>query len=409
MKHSALGSECLLILFFSLYFQPVVIERISEQLDVCFRTSSVIFFLLIVFIKTIRKKKIVLNSRFNIAFSIFVIWDLMCILIMAPNKVLDFIKELFYIAEFGVVLNLYSDEKESVWNSLAIVSIVYIIINAITLCIFPRGFFMSYLGSSIERSQWILGSKNNIALYAILFLMFIHVKTRSINKIMLFLIDIITFLTVACSGSSGLKFMGGSSTGIAACGICIILLLLNSNDKLNVLKPILNMKSCIIILFLLNIIFLYGTIPFGNYISGLFNKKLVYGGRIPIWQSSLHYIKESLLCGYGYNKAGYRLFNGSKMIFTTYTYNTALGIMIRYGLISLLLLLIIFISVKRNKSFEYRICMCIFFSLGIWGIMNELDLRYIFIPLLCLEFIEPESVDIKKQKTNVIAIVKKIG
>ncbi|MDC7292850.1 O-antigen ligase family protein [Butyrivibrio sp. DSM 10294] len=386
-------SELVLFVFFLLYFQPVIIERISGQLDFVSRMLNVVMFVSIAFVRTIRNKRLVIGSRFNSMFIVFNIWNIICILFMAPGIIFDYFKELIYIVEFWTILNLYSDEIDCVWNSLSIVSATYIIINSLSLLMWPNGLFYSHMGSSIERAQWILGSKNNIALYTIIFLMFIHIKEYKTHKSTIMLIDIIAFMTVACSGSNGFQIVGGSSTGIAACAICIMLLSLNVKNRLGNFRMTSSLTNCLVLLSVFNAVFLFGSMTFGNYISGLFNKKLIYGGRIPIWQTSLKYISKSPLFGYGYNRFGYRFFNGSRTLLTTYTYNTVLGILIRYGLISAILLALVIISVKKSNTYITRIVICIFFSLGIWGIMNELDFRYIFIPLICIESSKEEYND----------------
>lgn len=83
---------------------------------------------------------------------------------------------------------------------------------------------------------------------------------------------------------------------------------------------------------------------FSDFILNTLDKSITLGGRIPVWEKSLYYIKEQPLIGFGYETRSVTL---SKIIFN-HTHNIVLEILYRGGIIGLVLFIVLLIVMGRK-------------------------------------------------------------
>ena len=368
-----------LFIFWLLFFLPLAVSHFEPKLEYVALLIRMPVFIVAFFdvagsiVSNHLKKK-----SFLTGICILLIWDLICVLINTPSAVLSNLADAYQIVEMIVVL-FYSFKCYEIngLQPLYYVSVLYILLNFVLMIFFPRGIYVSDAASSIERSQWLFGSKNNVGVYLSTFSFMVIITRTSkafLSRFMTLLVVGISCYCIASSGSDSVAFLEGSSTGILMCGV-IIFTFLFSNSSLfcSGKRQLLSPNKIIVIVCVLNIIIVGGftsTFVF-DFIFNAFHKSVTFSGRVYVWEAAIKYIKQSPFFGHGITRV---VFSGSSL---TSTYNTLLGIMKNYGIPAVLILILSIRSMKVSASRNVQIALFGLMTCFINGLMSQISLVFI--------------------------------
>lgn len=315
---------------------------------------------------------------------LFVIWCMSITLIKSPNKIFSLIMnnvvpiiEIFFLTQWSI----HSKKNRSL-RALNTVCKFYIIINFLSMLIWPHGIFRSSVGSSVDRAQWVFGSKNNVALYMIIFLVIVAWYNYSYeNNYKNFLIYVaMAFFSVVMCGENGIGFLAGSSTGIVAILVTLLLLYYRYFTNNTRLFSISNRALLIMSGIVYFIILAGGVLPVvQTFIVNVLHKTLTYSGRTSIWKTTIMHILESIWTGHGEVDFYSSVYIESKLTYTTYTYNAILKIILNYGVIGLGLLVLVIFTMRNLNMPQCKLLFSGFIGLLVVGLMNELDIKWIML------------------------------
>lgn len=392
-SHKISFSYFLNFMFWLTYFRPLILERFSPLLDNIWYVFHFILFLFLMIFKAKTISANILHGGFKSSSYIFLVtffvWNFFCVITMATGTVTVYILEVVHVLELILVFKSTKGEKiRKTLNLFGDVSNIYIWLNFLSIICFKNGMFLSHVGSSSARVQWLLGSKNSIPIYIIIFMIGVKVKSNYKYKRLPYITLIAGILSVLVAGSHGVEFMGGSSAGIMAC-LGLFAMFIYTDFYKNKSMPIfLNAKVDIICIIVINIIILGGAmIPLINdLIVSVFHKTLDYSGRRAIWEFAIENISKSPIVGHGASKFGLNIFfESSVSIFTTYVYNMFLRLWLRYGIISVLLFVFVVINLQIRMDYLCKIAMSGLLGICIFGLMNEVDFNNMFLPIIIIE------------------------
>lgn len=318
----------------------------------------------------------------------FVLWCIGITLIKTPRKTFSLVYtsvmpifEVFFLLQFSA-----KSSRQTGFRALYNVCKFYVIINFISMLIFPHGIVQSTIGSSVVRAQWFFGSKNNIALYMISFITIInwydcfHKKNNKRS----WLYVLMSLFSVVMCGEKKVEFLGGSSTGILAILVTLGLIyyyqVMMKMDLGGVSRRFLLLAAAAVYFVILS----GGVNPFfQNIIVNILHKTVTYSGRVNIWQTTISHIWDSVWIGHGERDFYSYVYIEKQLTYTTYTYNAALKIILNYGVIGLGLLLAFVASVRKLNIQQDKMLFSGFLGLLVIGLMNELDIKWIvFFPVL---------------------------
>lgn len=398
-----------LFLYWLLLFLPLAIEHYAPQaetLAIIIR-SPIFIIALSGVIGNIIKEHIKKSYLFFLI--VLLLWELVCIVIHTPSAILSFLSDTFQIVEVVIIL-FYSFKYYGIKGLIPLyyVSLIYIILSFVIMVFHPNGLYISSAASSVERAQWLFGSKNNIAIYIVTFtLVVIIVRTQKniLSNMFTYLIVMLSFICVSFAGEDTAAFMTGSSTGIIMC-VFLILTAWYSNKGLfcSGKRMILSANRVIIIILAANIILLGGLSIsyFNDFIVNVLNKSDSFSGRLYVWKSVLNYISLSPITGHGITRV---LFYGNTL---TSTYNVFLGLMKNYGIPSVILIVSSMYRLKSSSSRNVQISMIGLVICLINGLMSQVHIKFIvFFMTLIYLFYEFEAQENKKdcEKNNTSAKV----
>lgn len=370
-------------IFWLLYFMPLAILRVvpGGQLLCVFARMPLIC---IIIGNHIRKSDGILRiSKYWIYVILMLGWNVFTVALGTPGKAVSYVISTYTIIEMLIVI-AYSINSEG-FNGLRplyLVSVFYIWTSFMVMILFPHGLYMSSLGSSIVRAQWLFGSKNNIPIYMIIFSTVImaitlheeNTRTRTKNAIMNISVLLACFESTSASETKVI-FMKGSSTGIIVSMVMILVLLYVNIPKwlLRHKFEFLNVKNVMLAIAAMNIIVLGGAnISFiKNFIENYMHKNMTFSGRVYVWTNCIPYIMKSPIVGHGYV---------SKVFWTngaTSTYNIFLGIIEYYGIPSLILLILAALTLKTSKKISTQVMLMGIFLVAVNGLMSQIDGKYL--------------------------------
>ncbi len=214
-------------------------------------------------------------------------------------------------------------------TALAIILNFLMIINFITIILYPSGM---YINSTGYKQNWILGYKNSHILYllpcvTVNFVLSFKNKGRlDLKNYLLFTICLISIIVV------------NSSTGIV--GMMIILLYLILKKFVDKSKLINSYSSLFIYLVsFVSIMILKVQNLFKFLIVDILKKDLTFTGRTYIWDSVLKSIKSN---PFGYGNVTYQY---NKYIFTTH--NTIFDILYKTGILGFMIYILILFETSK--------------------------------------------------------------
>ncbi len=383
-----------LCIFWLLYFMPLAIMRIipNGQMLCTFARMPLIC---IIIGNHIRKSDGVLRmSKYWIFVILMLGWNVFTVALGTPGLIVSYIISTYTIIEMLIVIaySINSDGFNGL-KPLYVVSVFYIWTSFAVMILFPHGLYMSSLGSSIVRAQWLFGSKNNIPIYMIIFSTVIiaitmheeNTRTRFKNTIMNISVLLACFESTSASETKVI-FMKGSSTGIIV-SMAMIAMLLYLNVPKWLVKhkfEFLNIKNVILGIAVINVFVLGGAnISFiKNFIENYMHKNMTFSGRVYVWANCIPYIMKSPIVGHGYV---------SKVFWTngaTSTYNIFLGILEYYGIPSLILLILAALTLKTSKKLSTQIMLMGIVLVAINGLMSQVDVKYMLFFMTIIQVTE---------------------
>ncbi len=334
---------------------------------------------------------IIYVNRFHMAVLVFLAWCTMCVALSSFSSLPYFVLRILFPA-FEVLVVINSSVRKNGFHGikpLYYVCCIYIFLNFVSMLLFPGGMFQSAEGSSIARAQWVLGSKNNIPIYEVIFATIImafeaikkNAAPKKRNYSLLFVL--MAIYGVLFSGEHYTGFFEGSSTGIMAIVACSMTFLYIS--KFESLPRIFTVFNTIIGAAVANGFLLGGmTSPFVTMIiTEVFQKNITFSGRTTIWQTNLMQVPGSPIFGYGMNTFDAPVYTAGVLTTTTYTYNMFLKYMISYGVVSIILLVIALLCIKHGDTTVIQLLNAGFIGIIIIGTMNEVSLaNLLFFPII---------------------------
>ncbi|MDD3137587.1 MAG: O-antigen ligase family protein [Lachnospiraceae bacterium] len=391
MKFVVSKQKIFFLVYWITYFKPPILERISIIIDRYWYLFHFLLFALIIgeYITNfgeLHKKRMTAVYIFTY---IFLLWCAICVMIKEPSAINIYITEIIHVIELIVVFKItFFKYGEDAIKLPIFVSKMYLAINFISMIFFPKGLFYSNIGSSSIRAQWILGSKNSIPIFILVFNMFIMLNLVITKHKSNGIYVIISLFSIVYAGANGISFLGGSSAGIVAITIGVLLyiyiFLLEKRKQFIFLSP----KIVAGIIIFANVILLGSTtIPIINdIIVNVFHKSLDFSGRRELWKFAFCNISKSIILGHGASKFGLiRYFDGITPTFTTYVYNMLLRLWLRYGIVSIVLYFFAIFSLNFEKNIKYFTILIGLFTIAIFGLLNEIDLNNMFICIFLIE------------------------
>ena len=298
------------------------------------------------------------------------------------NLIYEFASILSWIVLFKINM---LDNKDKFLTTLENTFFILLLINFITIILFPGGF---YLNSSGYSGNYFLGYDNNLITY--IFPALALSFTNSLNKngkigLKSIFLLIISFCSIIFTWSA---------TGVVSMVIMIVLFFAYTINKKNFpIKKYIVVALCLFI----GIVFLRFQNIFSFIIEGWLKKDLTFTGRTYIWDIFISEIKKSILIGHGIVDSKYLI----RTLNAGHAHNYFLQILYQGGLVTFSMFLGFFFSaineVKNCKEKKY--VGIVIFAYLISFIFEAYSLTNMFIIVLLIAYYyEPSSKDLKGVK-----------
>lgn len=386
MKKNFDFSKLIYLLILIPFFKTDYITRfdIFNNIFSIWRIASIVLIILLL----IKKGKI---SKSYLVMVMFCIFPIVLTILNSGNITLA-------INLFGSVLALsylfeFEGNKIKFLEALLLCFKIVIYINFITMILFPKGLYSTgnaMIGTAT--SNWFLGFKNTMVVYFLpaYVLSYIH-KNLTNKKLSYIIMSCVIIISILLSGSTT-TLIGG-----------IIMFVFTIFDKLRNKHKIFNLKNYSIASFaiFLSIVVLKIQNLFSFLIVNILKKDLSFTNRTFLWNTTLKYIFEKPIWGYGISNeiVRNRMYNSSTIITA---HNQILEYMYIGGIIELLLFVILIILVVKNCKKLYNDKNVQIISLGffVYQILNltEVYLNPIMYIMLILAFYASKYV--KKNDIN---------
>ena len=298
------------------------------------------------------------------------------------NLIYEFVSILSWIVLFKINM---LDNKDKFLTTLENTFFILLLINFITIILFPGGF---YLNSSGYSGNYFLGYDNNLITY--IFPALALSFTNSLNKNGKIVLKSIFLLIISfCS-----IIFTWSATGIVSMVIMIALFLVYTINKKDF--PIKKYIVVALILFI-GIVFLRFQNIFSFIIEGWLKKDLTFTRRTYIWDIFISEIKKSILIGHGIVDSKYLILT----LNAGHAHNYFLQILYQGGLLTLSMFLGFFFSAinKVKNCNEKKYVGIVIFAYLISFIFEAYSLTNMFIIVLLIAYYyEPSSKNLKGVK-----------
>lgn len=290
-----------------------------------------------------------------------------------------------------MLLNLFTFSiRESFWDNMKIIDYIlsiYIIINFVTVLLYPDGFFTYTVQETRVTRAWFLGQKNHLirTIIPALFISCIssfHLKGHiiTIKNIVLY---ILSFVSI---------YLTGSSTGvivilIIGCGL-VAFYFIKKWDYFN-----LSIIFWGYLIISVAVVFFSFQDTFSSYIESFFEKDESLSGRTLVWQWTLARLNNSPILGFGFHSGeewhdviGFSFNNN---IFVSHPHNYMLYILLQGGFVLLTLFIVLFHLINyytrsiRNME-EIKLLTIMLFSFFLAAITESLTNAPLMFPLLGL-------------------------
>lgn len=298
------------------------------------------------------------------------------------NLIYEFASILSWIVLFKINM---LDNKDKFLTTLENTFFILLLINFITIILFPGGF---YLNSSGYSGNYFLGYDNNLITYIFpaLALSFTNTlnKNGKIGLKSIFLL-IISFCSIIFTWSA---------TGVVSMVIMIVLFFAYTINK----KDFPIKKYIVVALSLfIGIVFLRFQNIFSFIIEGWLKKDLTFTGRTYIWDIFISEIKKSILIGHGIVDSKYLI----QTLNAGHAHNYFLQIFYQGGLVTFSMFLGFFFSTikKVQNCKEKKYVGIVIFAYLISFIFEAYSLTNMFIIVLLIAYYyEPSSKNLKGVK-----------
>ena len=298
------------------------------------------------------------------------------------NLIYEFASILSWIVLFKINM---LDNKDKFLTILENTFFILLLINFITIILFPGGF---YLNSSGYSGNYFLGYDNNLITY--IFPALALSFTNSLNKNGKIVLKSIFLLIISfCS-----IIFTWSATGVVSMVIMIVLFFAYTINKKNFpIKKYIVVALCLFI----GIVFLRFQNIFSFIIEGWLKKDLTFTGRTYIWDIFISEIKKSILIGHGIVDSKYLILT----LNAGHAHNYFLQILYQGGLLTLSMFLGFFFSAinKVKNCNEKKYVGIVIFAYLISFIFEAYSLTNMFIIVLLIAYYyEPSSKNLKGVK-----------
>lgn len=302
------------------------------------------------------------------------------------NLIFEFASILSWIILFKS--NMINNKKKFL-TTLENTFLILLLINFVTIILFPGGF---YLNSSGYSSNYFLGYDNNLITYIFpaLALSFTNsygengkVGTKTIFLTLISLLSII---------------FTWSATGVVSMVIMIGLFLIYSFKKKNF--PIKKYIVIALILFVFIVLFRLQNI-FGFIIEGWLKKDLTFTGRTYIWDIYINKIKQSILIGHGIVDSKYLI----QTLNAGHAHNYFLQIIYQGGIMAFSMFLGFFLTAVNKAKIcnEKKYVGIVIFAYLISFIFEAYSLTSMFIIVLLIAYYyEPSFKHSEGEKYEII-------
>ena len=298
------------------------------------------------------------------------------------NLIYEFASILSWIVLFKINM---LDNKDKFLTTLENTFFILLLINFITIILFPGGF---YLNSSGYSGNYFLGYDNNLITY--IFPALALSFTNSLNKngkigLKSIFLLIISFCSIIFTWSA---------TGVVSMVIMIVLFFAYTINK----KDFPIKKYIVVALSLfIGIVFLRFQNIFSFIIEGWLKKDLTFTGRTYIWDIFIGEIKKSILIGHGIVDSKYLI----RTLNAGHAHNYFLQILYQGGLVTFGMFLGFFFSAinKVKNCKEKKYVGIVIFAYLISFIFEAYSLTNMFIIVLLIAYYyEPSSKNLKGVK-----------
>ena len=374
----SLTNDMMYYLFWFCFFKPPFIYRLSNTMSRCLTLLGLFaFFALLV----IKKRRFRFDTK-TVFFCCIMLWCIFVTFVQTEQEVFPFLKDTLLpcIEVFLVFSGIMRSDGKRGLTCLYRSCVWFIIIDFLSLICFPHGIFRSSFGSSVERAQWVFGSKNNAALFLTIFVVLIaYYERKTLQKWRIFPASVLmSYFAIAMRGNDGLTFMGGSMTGLVALTVTVVLILFY------VYKKACTKNYQFLILLVAGFAYLFilsgGTSPFlQKLIVNILHKNITYSGRTRIWENTMQYIMSSPIMGNGEQEFLSDVNIQGVWVKTSYTYNAVLKILLNYGMVGLAMIVLFIVSTCTDTSLHSSILFSGLIGLLVIGLMNEIELKYLFL------------------------------
>lgn len=290
----------------------------------------------------------------------------------------------------SLIFLFYKKYNKQLLAATSIFLIVAIIINFVTILLFPDGL---YIGNNTNE-HYFLGQRNDLIEYILPCLLCFSIYNFKYKTSKL----IFCIFNLICMFSVILTWSANAMTALTIYYVYLFFFYIKKKD--NVFSP-LNIylisfftSYSIIILKIQNL--------FSWIIEGILHKNLTFTGRTSIWDKSIAYIKKSFLYGYGKESEIIKFY---KIGHSNSCHNYFLDFLYDGGI--LMFIIILFIIITLNKSYKNKcvddkaktIVSSIFIGYFIIGIATPIHLNticYLFYSLYMLKYFLEEKVQNEK-------------
>lgn len=258
------------------------------------------------------------------------------------------------------------ENKDQFLKNLYLIFYLCILINFITMLLYPNGIYYTYydyFGTRISYLRhWFIGAGNNLILVFLPALFFDQLRLEGKRKWIDFL-SITLWLMVLY----GVVYTGAATSLIAVVLFIAFVILI---ERKNIPTPSLKFYIiCGLIMFFLIVFFDVANV-FSNVLSLLFNADITFTGRTRTWETAIEWIQQRPVFGYGYEYAANMIskFNDNT---ATHCHNLYLDLCYRSGIVSLVLFLMTLYSCAKplkqykNNRLDTLLSFTIFIYLGI--------------------------------------------
>jgi len=321
---------------------------------------SLTLFTIIIYV--LRKK----YNKFILIFFLYLIFGLISCYLGTYSSINNFISA--YSSIIGIVLLTdiaINYDSKSTLKIIEIILFILILINTITIIIYPNGLYVSELYTT----NWFL-LYDNMHIFVFMPALLVSFLINKYNKKKYSLITILLLIMITYS----VIYCFSANTVIA---YTLFILYILFEEKLSKIK-IFNSYTYFIsyfILFFSMVVFRIQNALTGSILN-FFEKDITFSGRTKLWDRIIRYIKQKPIIGYGieHNKT-FTSKMGSQ--YFTHAHNTIYDVLYKGGIVSLTLFIyLIYIVIKELHKFkDGKVAKLIGFTLLCYFIMMTFEAR----------------------------------